>query len=166
MLSGTLVTKLNCWHPGPLSVFSWHCGPFPNIVTPCYTVRRLHKPNPSPEKLGAADVEVSGVSMPSLRAFRAYTSCLSSTPPWRPAKLLLASLDFHRQSSNSSGSRWLDRQSRDTYSKQAKVMGLKSRAAFKLLQINESYRIFRPGMTVVDLVPTLLGVNGTAYLVC
>jgi hypothetical protein len=28
---------------------------------------------------------------------------------------------------------------------------LKSRAAFKLLQINERYRLFRPGMTVVDL---------------
>ncbi|ETI19398.1 hypothetical protein G647_09231 [Cladophialophora carrionii CBS 160.54] len=33
----------------------------------------------------------------------------------------------------------------------AKVQGLKSRAAFKLLQINERYRLFRPGMTVVDL---------------
>jgi 21S rRNA (uridine2791-2'-O)-methyltransferase len=31
------------------------------------------------------------------------------------------------------------------------VQGLKSRAAFKLLQINERYRLFRPGMTVVDL---------------
>jgi 21S rRNA (uridine2791-2'-O)-methyltransferase len=31
------------------------------------------------------------------------------------------------------------------------LQGLKSRAAFKLLQINEKYRLFRAGMTVVDL---------------
>jgi len=31
------------------------------------------------------------------------------------------------------------------------VQGLKSRAAFKLLQINEKYRLFKPGMTVIDL---------------
>jgi len=31
------------------------------------------------------------------------------------------------------------------------VQGLKSRAAFKLLQINDRYRLFRPGQTVVDL---------------
>ena len=31
------------------------------------------------------------------------------------------------------------------------MQDLKSRAAFKLLQINERYRILRPGMTVVDL---------------
>ena len=32
------------------------------------------------------------------------------------------------------------------------MAGLKSRAAFKLLQINEKHRILRPGQTVVDLV--------------
>ncbi|OCT46293.1 Ribosomal RNA methyltransferase MRM2, mitochondrial [Cladophialophora carrionii] len=39
----------------------------------------------------------------------------------------------------------------DHFARAAKVQGLKSRAAFKLLQINERYRLFRPGMTVVDL---------------
>jgi 23S rRNA U2552 (ribose-2'-O)-methylase RlmE/FtsJ len=32
------------------------------------------------------------------------------------------------------------------------VQGLKSRAAFKLLEINEKYKLFKPGQTVVDLV--------------
>ena len=50
-----------------------------------------------------------------------------------------------------SSGRWLDRQSRDKFAREAKVQGLKSRAAFKLLQINEKYRLFRPGQTVVDL---------------
>ncbi|OAL38507.1 hypothetical protein AYO20_02156 [Fonsecaea nubica] len=39
----------------------------------------------------------------------------------------------------------------DQFARAAKVQGLKSRAAFKLLQINERYRLFKPGMTVVDL---------------
>ena len=45
----------------------------------------------------------------------------------------------------------MDRQSRDQFAKAARVSGLKSRAAFKLLQINDRYRLFKPGMTIVDL---------------
>ncbi|RMD39544.1 hypothetical protein DV735_g5575, partial [Chaetothyriales sp. CBS 134920] len=47
--------------------------------------------------------------------------------------------------------RWVQRQSSDPFTRAAKVAGLKSRAAFKLLQINDRYRLFKPGMTVVDL---------------
>lgn len=43
------------------------------------------------------------------------------------------------------------RQSQDQFAKAAKVSGLKSRAAFKLIQINDRYRLFKPGMTVIDL---------------
>ena len=52
----------------------------------------------------------------------------------------------------SSGSRWKQRQSRDPYARDAKVQGLKSRAAFKLLEMDEKYKLFRNGQTVVDLV--------------
>ncbi|KIW41386.1 uncharacterized protein PV06_06949 [Exophiala oligosperma] len=51
----------------------------------------------------------------------------------------------------SSSRRWTDRQRGDQFARAAKVQGLKSRAAFKLLQINDRYRLFKPGMTVVDL---------------
>ncbi|KAK5452830.1 2' O-ribose methyltransferase [Exophiala xenobiotica] len=51
----------------------------------------------------------------------------------------------------SSSKRWTDRQRGDQFARAAKVQGLKSRAAFKLLQINDRYRLFKPGMTVVDL---------------
>lgn len=51
----------------------------------------------------------------------------------------------------SSNNRWVARQKSDRFAKESKVQNLKSRAAFKLLQINERYRIFQPGMTVVDL---------------
>ncbi|KAL1632104.1 2' O-ribose methyltransferase [Neofusicoccum ribis] len=45
----------------------------------------------------------------------------------------------------------LARPGRDRYAKEAKVRGLKSRAAFKLLEMNQRYRLFKPGATVVDL---------------
>lgn len=56
-----------------------------------------------------------------------------------------------RNASSSSSTRWKSRQGRDSYAKEAKVAGLKSRAAYKLLEINEKHRIFRRGDTVVDL---------------
>ncbi|KAH8704697.1 putative cell division protein ftsj [Talaromyces proteolyticus] len=50
-----------------------------------------------------------------------------------------------------SSKQWQSRQKNDIYTREATVQGLKSRAAFKLLQIDEQYRIFRKGQTVVDL---------------
>ncbi|KAG8427575.1 2' O-ribose methyltransferase [Metarhizium acridum] len=52
---------------------------------------------------------------------------------------------------SSSNSRWKQRQGRDVSSREAKVQGLKSRAAFKLLEMDSKYRLFKPGQTVVDL---------------
>jgi 23S rRNA (uridine2552-2'-O)-methyltransferase len=46
---------------------------------------------------------------------------------------------------------WLDRQLNDPYVAQAKREGFRSRAAFKLIEIDDKYRLLRPGMTVVDL---------------
>ncbi|OCL03427.1 FtsJ-domain-containing protein [Glonium stellatum] len=56
-----------------------------------------------------------------------------------------------RTASSSSSTRWKSRQGRDHFAKEAKVQGLKSRAAFKLLEINEKHKLFKPGQTVVDL---------------
>jgi 21S rRNA (uridine2791-2'-O)-methyltransferase len=53
--------------------------------------------------------------------------------------------------SSSSSTRWKARQTNDAYAREARVAGLKSRAAFKLLEIHSKYRIFRRGDTVVDL---------------
>jgi 23S rRNA (uridine2552-2'-O)-methyltransferase len=52
--------------------------------------------------------------------------------------------------SKSSG-RWLAEHFDDPYVKQAQQQGLRSRAAFKLLELQEKYKLIRPGMTVVDL---------------
>jgi len=52
--------------------------------------------------------------------------------------------------SKSSG-RWLQRHFKDAYVRQAQQAGYRSRAAFKLLEINERDHILRPGMTIIDL---------------
>jgi 23S rRNA (uridine2552-2'-O)-methyltransferase len=46
---------------------------------------------------------------------------------------------------------WLERQLNDPYVAQAKREGYRSRAAFKLVEIDDKYRVLKPGMTVVDL---------------
>ncbi|KAI0179248.1 23S ribosomal RNA methyltransferase [Hypoxylon sp. FL1284] len=51
----------------------------------------------------------------------------------------------------SSNSRWKQRQGGDYYAREAKVQGLKSRAAFKLLEMDAKYRLFKRGQTVIDL---------------
>jgi 23S rRNA (uridine2552-2'-O)-methyltransferase len=50
-----------------------------------------------------------------------------------------------------SSKRWLSEHFDDHYVKMAQQQGLRSRSAFKLLELQEKYAIIRPGMTVVDL---------------
>lgn len=46
---------------------------------------------------------------------------------------------------------WLKEHFDDIYVKRAQREGYRSRACYKLLELNEKDRLFRPGMTVVDL---------------
>ena len=50
-----------------------------------------------------------------------------------------------------SSRRWLDRQFSDPFVKLAQQQGYRSRAAFKLLEIQEKDQLLAPGMRVVDL---------------
>ncbi len=50
-----------------------------------------------------------------------------------------------------SSHRWLQEHHSDHWVQEAKRLGYRSRACFKLLEIQEKDRILRPGMTVVDL---------------
>ncbi len=47
--------------------------------------------------------------------------------------------------------RWLNERRQDFYYRKAKKLNYRSRASFKLHQINERFDIFKPGMSVVDL---------------
>ena len=46
---------------------------------------------------------------------------------------------------------WLGRQLNDPYVARAKTEGYRSRAAFKLLEIDDQYKMLRPGQRIVDL---------------
>jgi 23S rRNA (uridine2552-2'-O)-methyltransferase len=46
---------------------------------------------------------------------------------------------------------WLERQLNDPYVAQARREGLRSRAAYKLIEIDDKYHFLKPGMSVVDL---------------
>lgn len=50
-----------------------------------------------------------------------------------------------------SSSRWLQEHARDPYVKRARQEGWRSRAVFKLQQIQRTERLIRPGMIIVDL---------------
>ncbi len=46
---------------------------------------------------------------------------------------------------------WLERQLNDPYVKQAKIDGYRSRAAYKLLEIDDKFKILKRGHKVIDL---------------
>ena len=48
-------------------------------------------------------------------------------------------------------SEWLRQRKRDQYHRLARASGFRSRAAFKLLQINKRYNFMKPGQRVLDL---------------
>jgi 23S rRNA (uridine2552-2'-O)-methyltransferase len=50
-----------------------------------------------------------------------------------------------------SSTRWLERQLNDPYVARAKADGYRSRAAYKLIEIDDKLRLLRPGARVVDL---------------
>ncbi len=46
---------------------------------------------------------------------------------------------------------WVNKQRRDTYVRQSKVDGYRARSAYKLKEIDEKFKIFKGGMSVVDI---------------
>jgi 23S rRNA (uridine2552-2'-O)-methyltransferase len=57
----------------------------------------------------------------------------------------------HAPGRSKSSRRWLDRHFSDEYVKRAQKEGYRSRAVFKLLEIQEKDRLLAPGMRVADL---------------
>jgi 23S rRNA (uridine2552-2'-O)-methyltransferase len=46
---------------------------------------------------------------------------------------------------------WVNKQRRDTYVRQSKVDGYRARSVYKLKEIDEKFKIFKGGMSVVDI---------------
>ena len=46
---------------------------------------------------------------------------------------------------------WVNKQRRDTYVRQSKVDGYRARSAYKLIEIDQKFKIFKGGLLVVDI---------------
>ena len=65
---------------------------------------------------------------------------------------ILKSLRYNTQlKKNKISKNWVNKQRRDTYVRQSKVDGYRARSAYKLKEIDEKFRIFKGGMSVVDI---------------
>jgi len=71
----------------------------------------------------------------------------SPAPPSRGLSVPVRTAKRHTASSQ----RWLARQLNDPYVAEAKRQGWRSRAAFKLLELDERFRLIRKGARVLDL---------------
>ena len=46
---------------------------------------------------------------------------------------------------------WINKQKRDIYVRQSKVDGYRSRAVYKLIEINQKFKILKNGISLIDL---------------
>ncbi len=46
---------------------------------------------------------------------------------------------------------WINKQKRDTYVRQSKVEGYRARSAYKLIEIDQKFKIFKGGLLVIDI---------------
>ena len=46
---------------------------------------------------------------------------------------------------------WINKQRRDIYVRQSKVDGYRARSAYKLIEINEKFKIFKGGISILDI---------------
>ena len=46
---------------------------------------------------------------------------------------------------------WINKQRRDIYVRQSKVDGYRARSAYKLIEIDEKFKIFKGGISIIDI---------------
>ena len=46
---------------------------------------------------------------------------------------------------------WINKQRKDIYVRQSKVDGYRARSAYKLIEIDEKFKIFKGGLTIIDI---------------
>ena len=46
---------------------------------------------------------------------------------------------------------WVNKQRRDIYVRQSKVDGYRARSAYKLIELDEKFKIFKGGINVIDI---------------
>jgi len=70
--------------------------------------------------------------------------------PSAPSRVLRTKLTKKRGLKESSR-RWLERHLNDPYVQRSKAEGYRSRAAYKLIEIDDRYKLIKPGMKIIDL---------------
>ncbi len=65
-----------------------------------------------------------------------------------------------------SSKKWLQRQMKDPFTKQAKIDGYRSRAAYKLIEIDEKHKIFSKKSIVIDVGSSPGGWSEAAIKIC
>ena len=60
-------------------------------------------------------------------------------------------LKIFKVKKNKISKNWVNKQRRDTYVKQSKVDGYRARSAYKLIEIDEKFKIFKGGISVIDI---------------
>ena len=51
---------------------------------------------------------------------------------------------------------WINKQRRDTYVRQSKVDGYRARSAYKLIEIDEKFKVFKGGISIIDIGLSLI----------
>ena len=60
-------------------------------------------------------------------------------------------LKIFKVKKNKISKNWVNKQRRDAYVKQSKVDGYRARSAYKLIEIDEKFKIFKGGISVIDI---------------
>ena len=76
---------------------------------------------------------------------------MTTSKPIRPTGRTLTVRVKTRENRSKSSAEWLERQLNDPYVAEARKLGYRSRAAFKLLQLDQRFKLLKPGLRVVDL---------------
>ncbi|MBX3597102.1 MAG: RlmE family RNA methyltransferase [Rhizobiaceae bacterium] len=70
--------------------------------------------------------------------------------PGAPSRVLRAKVK-KKSGLKESSRRWLERHLNDPYVQRSKAEGYRSRAAYKLIEIDDRYKLIKPGMKIIDL---------------
>lgn len=64
---------------------------------------------------------------------------------------MIATIKYKKSNKSASSQRWLKRQLKDIYVLEAQKQGYRSRAAFKLKELDDKYKFLKPGKKVIEL---------------
>ena len=85
------------------------------------------------------------------RNWRERITSMTKKPAKRPRTRVLKTRIKKKSGLKESSRRWLERHMNDPYVQRSKADGYRSRAAYKLIEIDDRYHLLKPGLRVIDL---------------